>query len=1089
MSSSSLPVLLPPKSLPRSPSVPHVEWTPKKYLTDPQPPPLDDMKITEQELINSRQLIDGKLIKKTKPRRTVDYNSGMGRWGLLLPPKAYPENASTSLCTKFVHTSTNKIRCPINVVTWTPEARRVLTGSTSGEFTLWNGLTFNFETILQAHDTGICAMQFTHSGAYLASTDKNGVIKYFEPNMNNLTAWQGSKSREPIRGLSFSPDDRRFATASDDSTIKIWAFEESREESTLTGHGWDVKCVQWHPTKGLLVSGSKDNTIKFWDPRTGTVLSSLHPHKNTVQAIAWSPNGDQVASASRDQTVRVFDIRAMKEFRVLKGHKKEVCSVAWHPVHPVLVSGGSEGSIIHWDVSTADSQSFLNQPNAQSQPRATLAQAHDSNVWCLAFHPLGHLLASGSNDHTTRFWSRERPGDSSSVFSAGGQKPPEITDTTGQDDEDDAMVPGMSFGQGWWSKPEENANDGMDTGGYGKRGGDGGEEEYSIPGIGDSSSSRAMPSQQHESMYGNGNTHHDEWNSGRGGGDDHGSGWRGGGGGGGGGGSRQGQGRWNNRRGRLYHSIIAWLSSMHVRLFPTQSANGPTKVALSVIDCTTARYAPTSGIWVFRSSIDAQILGTALSKVLDSYPHWSGHLNDVQTHTPTDHTLRYGRLFVEYGTETDPGVDYTVAASPREVASFLPNADWRSAPGRCCDVSNFPVAELVSPTPLAILSGAGSTHISPVPSMSIRLTSFACGSVAIGVKMSHPLADARSLMLFMRHWASLYRSSSSGVLEDSLPVVRPFFEPSLLDAAASGDIDSPIVDESLVKQSRSLPGHRYDWLKSSEGCPSPLLPSTVTPEAFVSNVPESMRNAFDSGDPIPWDELDMSATIQHQLFHFTPAQLSRIYEATVSLEPSSHKISYLDALLSNIWFAINRVRYGPPSDRPSEVFLNQTLSLRGQRLSTVLPENVVGSPVLLARVSFDHIASTTPSTIAQNIRAVLTKCDSTYLGAKLYDKAMESGPPWRIWHGFVGKRNLLVSSWIGEGAYELDFGGKDGVKTLPIYAEGVMPAMDGLIQLADAASEESVEGGRWYHKGVDVSIHLPKDIMEQVITDLQSKFL
>jgi polyadenylation factor subunit 2 len=41
------------------------------------------------------------------------------------------------------------------------------------------------------------------------------------------------------------------------------------------GHGWDVKCVEWHPTKGLLVSGSKDNQIKFWDPRTGTVLSTL----------------------------------------------------------------------------------------------------------------------------------------------------------------------------------------------------------------------------------------------------------------------------------------------------------------------------------------------------------------------------------------------------------------------------------------------------------------------------------------------------------------------------------------------------------------------------------------------------------------------------------------------------------------------------------------------------------------------------------------------------------------------------------------------------------------------------------------------
>ncbi|KAH0584521.1 hypothetical protein H2248_010055 [Termitomyces sp. 'cryptogamus'] len=458
MSKTALPILLPPNYIPQESSVPHLEWKPSRYRSAPQPPPQDDGKLQELELASARQMLDGKLIKKTRPRRTVDYNGGMGRWTLLrklrpnsnyvpymrpsppyiidlLPPKAYPDNSSTSLCTKFVHTSTNKIRCPVNVVTWTPEGRRVLTGSTSGEFTLWNGLTFNFETILQAHDTAICTMKFTHSGAYLASADKSGIIKYFEPNMNNLTAWQGSNSREAIRGLSFSPDDQRFATASDDSSVRIWNFQDQRVESTLTGHGWDVKCVEWHPTKGLLVSGSKDNQIKFWDPRTGTVLSTLHQHKNTIQALSWSPNGNMVASASRDQTVRVFDIRAMKEYRILKGHKKEVCSVTWHPVHPILVSGGSEGAILHWELSTPEPT--FTQPSAG--PRATLSQAHDSNVWSLAFHPLGHLLVSASNDHTTRFWSRERPGDVGSVFSGGGEKPPEVT----AQDEDEDPVPGL----------------------------------------------------------------------------------------------------------------------------------------------------------------------------------------------------------------------------------------------------------------------------------------------------------------------------------------------------------------------------------------------------------------------------------------------------------------------------------------------------------------------------------------------------------------------------------------------------------------------------------------------------------------------
>ena len=51
------------------------------------------------------------------------------------------------------------MRCPIFTLAWTPEGRRLITGASSGEFTLWNGLTFNFETILQAHDSPVRAMK------------------------------------------------------------------------------------------------------------------------------------------------------------------------------------------------------------------------------------------------------------------------------------------------------------------------------------------------------------------------------------------------------------------------------------------------------------------------------------------------------------------------------------------------------------------------------------------------------------------------------------------------------------------------------------------------------------------------------------------------------------------------------------------------------------------------------------------------------------------------------------------------------------------------------------------------------------------
>jgi WD40 repeat protein len=46
----------------------------------------------------------------------------------------------------------------------------------------------------------------------------------------------------------------------------------------VTGHGADVKCVHWHPQKGLIISGSKDNQqpVKLWDPKTGQSLATLY---------------------------------------------------------------------------------------------------------------------------------------------------------------------------------------------------------------------------------------------------------------------------------------------------------------------------------------------------------------------------------------------------------------------------------------------------------------------------------------------------------------------------------------------------------------------------------------------------------------------------------------------------------------------------------------------------------------------------------------------------------------------------------------------------------------------------------------------
>ncbi|CAH8474546.1 unnamed protein product [Schistosoma guineensis] len=301
---------------------------------------------------------------------------------------------------KPVRTSTNKNKCPIYCVCWTPEGRRLITGAFSGEFTLWNGLTFNFETILQAHESQIRCMKWSHNEEWLLTADHSGYVKYWQANMNNVEMYQAHK--EPIRGVSFCPFDNKFVTCSDDSTVRIWDFHRCAEERVLRGHGSDVRSVAWHPVLSLIISGSKDaqQPIKLWDPKTGESVSTLYVHKNTCTDVSWNDNGNWFLTASRDHLIKLFDLRNLKsELQTFRGHKRDVMRVAWHPFHESLfVSGSADGAIFYWLAGT-------------DTELGAVDNAHESMIWSLAWHPFGHILVSGANDFATKFWTRNRPGD------------------------------------------------------------------------------------------------------------------------------------------------------------------------------------------------------------------------------------------------------------------------------------------------------------------------------------------------------------------------------------------------------------------------------------------------------------------------------------------------------------------------------------------------------------------------------------------------------------------------------------------------------------------------------------------------------
>lgn len=63
---------------------------------------------------------------------------------------------------------------------------------------------------------------------------------------------------------------------------------------------------------------------------------------------------------------------------------RDVASVAWHPhVESVFAAGHQDGTLSFW---------IANDP----KPQAVVKAAHDQAIWSMDWHPVGHVLATGS---------------------------------------------------------------------------------------------------------------------------------------------------------------------------------------------------------------------------------------------------------------------------------------------------------------------------------------------------------------------------------------------------------------------------------------------------------------------------------------------------------------------------------------------------------------------------------------------------------------------------------------------------------------------------------------------------------------------
>jgi cytochrome c len=281
----------------------------------------------------------------------------------------------------------------VRSVAFSPDGRRVLTGSFDFSSVLWDFDDQRELAVLDGHAGPVTNVKFLPDGRRAVTTGDDGVVIIWQIASDKPKILQKLNGHShKVMALAISPDGQWLASGGWDKTVRIWRLKDGVLQRRLDVPV-PVNALAFAHGGSLIAVGGHDPFIRLYDPMTGRSKGKLEGHQMGIADMSVSQDGQLLLSASIDKTVRLWDLQTFTQRRVYERHESQVFTVQFLPGDTSFISAGRDGYVVHWD--------------RENGKVLRSIKAHEKMVWSLAVAPNGRFAVSGSSDDSARVWHLE----------------------------------------------------------------------------------------------------------------------------------------------------------------------------------------------------------------------------------------------------------------------------------------------------------------------------------------------------------------------------------------------------------------------------------------------------------------------------------------------------------------------------------------------------------------------------------------------------------------------------------------------------------------------------------------------------------